>query len=83
MFTVLFSTTQHIHSFPSRFSENQVQKCFYNFFKAYLFILEKDSDSVSRERAVREGEREPQVGSALSAQSPTWGSIAQNREIMT
>ena len=50
----------------------------------YLFILRETETASAREgQREREGERESQAGSALSAQNLMWGSIAQNHEIMT
>ena len=43
------------------------------FLKVYLFLRQRESVCASGGRAEREGDREPEAGSAVSAQSPTWG----------
>ena len=43
------------------------------FFNVYLFKRQRESAHVSGGGAEREGERESQAGSALSAQSPMQG----------
>ena len=49
-----------------------------------LFIyFERETERASRGEAEREGEREFQAGSALSAQSLMWGLNPQTREVMT
>ena len=48
-----------------------------NVFKFVIILKE------SRGGAKREGDRESQAGSALSAQSPAWGLDLRNREIVT
>ena len=51
-------------------------------FQVYLFVLrETETAQVREEQREREGVREPQAGSALSA--PTWGSKSPNCEITT
>ena len=54
---------------------------FIYFFKFVFIYFERDRDSTSGGGAEREGDRESQAGSALSAWSPLWGSNSQNREI--
>ena len=46
-----------------------------NIFKCLLILIERESEQAGEEQ--REGERESQADSALSAQNPTWGLIAQ------
>ena len=58
--------------------------CFFVIFFLRLFIyFERDRDSASRVGAEREGDRESQADSALSARSPMRGLNSQNCEIMT
>ena len=52
-----------------------------NFFFKCLFILEREREWTGEGQ--RERERESQADSALSAQSPMWGSNSTNCEIMT
>ena len=63
--------------YPLWVSVNQVMVCF---IVVYLFIFERDRESTSGAGAEREreGERESQMGSTLSAQTPTWGSSSQS-----
>ena len=50
----------------------------FNFFLIFKFIyFESDRDSTSQGGAEREGKRESQAGSAMPAQSPTWGTNPQ------
>ena len=57
-----------------------------DFFKC-LYIFERETgrerEGGGRAGAQREEEREFQVGSILSAQSPTWGLESTNSEIIT
>ena len=54
-----------------------------SFFLSLFIYFERDKDSMSRGQAEREGDRESQAGTALSAQSPMWGSNPWNHEFMT
>ena len=53
------------------------------YFLSLFIYFERDRDSTSGGGTEREGDRESQAGSVLPAQSPTWGSNSQNREIVT
>ena len=52
------------------------------FFKC-LFIFERERERESRAGAGREGDRESQAGSTLSAAEPDVGLSPMNHEIMT
>ena len=49
----------------------------------FLKFIYFERDRASGGGADREGHREPQAGSTLSAWSPMWGSNSQNHDIMT
>ena len=46
------------------------------YFLKFIFIFERDKNSMSRGGTEREGERESQAGSVPSAQSPIQGSVS-------
>ena len=50
---------------------------FFSFFNVYLFLRQRERQSVSGGEAEREGDTESEAGSELSAQNPTWGSNSQ------